>query len=52
MFTDTERFDFHLSKSSPAIYAGTVEKAITTDFEGVQRPQGSGYDIGSYEYGQ
>jgi len=41
--------DFHLQATSPAIDAG---KALTlsTDKDGIERPQGAGTDIGAYEY--
>ncbi len=42
--------DYHLQSGSPCIDAGTSQYAPTTDFEGTTRPQGSGYDIGAYEY--
>jgi hypothetical protein len=42
--------DFHLQAGSPAIDAGTSLNAPSFDFDGVRRPQGSGYDIGAYEY--
>jgi hypothetical protein len=51
-FVNAERFDFHLQKGSPAIDAGTSEKAIETDIEGTKRPQGRGYDIAAYEHRQ
>jgi len=42
---------FTLTPSSPAVDAGTdvASHGITTDIEGVMRPQGSAYDIGAYE---
>lgn len=42
--------DFHLQPGSPAIDRGTSLDAPGTDFDGVHRPQGLGYDIGAYEY--
>jgi len=42
--------DFHLQSSSPAINAGLAFSEVTTDYDGVSRPQGSAYDIGAYEY--
>jgi hypothetical protein len=41
--------DLHLQNLSPAINAGT--KGPNTDKDGVARPQGPGYDMGAYEYG-
>ena len=34
---------------SPAINAGVTLSTVTTDFDGVSRPQGGVYDIGAYE---
>jgi hypothetical protein len=42
--------DFHLQSSSACIDAGTSENAPATDIEGTLRPQGTGYDMGAYEY--
>jgi hypothetical protein len=42
--------DFHLTPTSPLVDSGIVLKEVTTDFAGVPRPQGAGYDIGAYEY--
>jgi hypothetical protein len=44
-----ETTDLHLQNLSPAIDAGT--KGPNTDKDGAPRPQGSGYDMGAYEYG-
>src|SRR3989344_1719248 len=44
--------DFRLQSSSPAINAGaSLGFPYDKDFDGVQRPVGSAYDIGTYEYG-
>jgi hypothetical protein len=49
LFVAREGSDFHLSKKSPAIDAGTSENAVMIDIEGSRRPQGRAYDIGAYE---
>ena len=49
-FGNTAGFDFHLQVVSPAIGAGVAVAGVTTDFDGVARPQGSSYDAGAYEY--
>jgi hypothetical protein len=41
--------NYHLSVNSPAIDVGT-NVGVLTDLDGVTRPQGSGYDIGAYEF--
>jgi len=48
-FVDADSFDFHLKSGSPAIDAGSVDRAPKRDFEGKRRPQGSKVDIGAYE---
>jgi len=48
--TNPSNLDLHLKAGSPAIDAGTSSGAPSVDFDGVSRPQGSGYDVGAYEY--
>jgi parallel beta-helix repeat protein len=44
------QMDLHLSPKSRAIGAGVdLGKDVPTDFEGIQRPQGDGFDVGAYE---
>jgi hypothetical protein len=50
-YTGDASGDYHLTSSSPAIDAGTSTGAPSTDFADGPRPQGSGFDIGAYEYG-
>ena len=42
--------DFSLDDTSPCIDVANITYAINTDYLGVSRPQGDGYDIGAYEY--
>lgn len=42
--------DWSLTASSALINTGTTIPGVTTDIAGTARPQGSGYDIGAYEY--
>ena len=42
--------DYHLLAGSPAIDAGTATGVPSIDLEGITRPRGSFYDIGSYEF--
>ena len=43
--------DLHLISLSPAIDAGVdLSSIFTTDFDGIVRPQGLGYDIGADEF--
>ena len=52
-FVDRSRCDVHLLPDSPAINAGasTVNPPVADDVEGNVRPQGSGFDMGAYEFG-
>ncbi len=50
LFVNAGDGDYHLQKNSPCIDSGTSEYAPSVDFEGVNRPQGNGFDMGIYEY--
>jgi len=50
LFVNSTAADFHLYPGSSAINAGLTLPEVTTDFDGVRRPQGIGYDIGAYEF--
>lgn len=50
LFVNPESGDYHLINVSPCIDSGTSEGAPNTDIEGTPRPQGSGYDMGAYEF--
>ena len=51
LFVDYRNYDLRHRAGSPAIDAGSATLAPSTDINGNRRPQGSGYDIGAYEYG-
>ena len=50
LFENISTCDFHLVSGSIAIDAGTSEDAPSVDYDGLNRPQGAGYDIGAFEY--
>jgi hypothetical protein len=52
LFVNHNNGDFHLLPSSQPLDIGTslVSSIVAVDADGVVRPQGSGYDIGAYEY--
>lgn len=52
LFVDAENGNFYLLSGSPAIDAGynMASEGITDDYQGTDRPVGSAYDIGAYEY--
>jgi parallel beta-helix repeat protein len=49
LFVNPASNNYQLKAGSPAIDKGTALSAVPTDILGVARPQGAGYDIGSYE---
>jgi fibronectin type 3 domain-containing protein len=49
-FVNAAGGDFHLQSTSPAIDTGITLAEVTSDFDGVSRPQGSAYDMGGYEF--
>jgi hypothetical protein len=49
-FTQPDSENLHLIPGSNCIDAGTAVNAAADDYDGVLRPQGTGYDIGAYEY--
>jgi len=51
IFSNPSNNDFHINSGSPAIDSGIALSGFNFDYEGVPRPQGSGWDIGAYEYG-
>jgi hypothetical protein len=50
-FVNAAAGDFRLQSNSPAVDSGTTVAIVQTDIVGTQRPSGSGYDIGAFEYG-
>src|SRR5213593_2523531 len=49
LFVNLAGCDFHLQSASPLINKGTSLAQVTNDYDGIARPQGSGYDIGAFE---
>jgi hypothetical protein len=49
-FVDAAAKNFRLLPKSRLVDAGITLKDVTTDFAGVPRPQGAGYDIGAFEH--
>ena len=50
LFIDSENGDYHLSLNSPCKDVGTALGAPNEDMDRNTRPQGSGIDVGAYEY--
>ena len=46
---DYQNLNFHLSPGSPLTDKG-INSGITDDYDGNPRPQGTGFDIGAFEY--
>ncbi|MEX0886651.1 MAG: right-handed parallel beta-helix repeat-containing protein [Phycisphaeraceae bacterium] len=51
LFVDFEGADYRLREGSPAIDAG-ASVDVAEDIEGAPRPQGDGFDVGAYEWGE
>jgi len=49
LFVNYAGNNFHLKAGSAAIDHGTTLADVTTDKDGIARPQGSAYDVGCYE---
>ena len=49
-FNNPEVSDYSLRSNSPAIDQGLAIIDVKSDFNGILRPQGKGYDIGAIEY--
>lgn len=50
MMVNPQAGDFHLLSDSPARDTGSSSEAPIDDYDGNQRPLGSGVDIGAFEY--
>ena len=50
LFADAGNKDFHLTATSPGVDTGSSTAAPATDYDGNTRPQGTGMDMGAYEY--
>ena len=49
-FVDPGKHNYHLQSDSPAIDMGMAASGVKDDYDGNIRPQGPGYDVGSFEY--
>jgi hypothetical protein len=48
-FVNAAANDYHLAAGSSAIDVGATISEVTTDRDGISRPQGVAYDVGAYE---
>jgi len=49
-FVDVTCNNFKLRANSPLIDSGKILTEVFDDFNGIKRPEGSGWDIGAFEY--
>jgi len=49
-FVDAAGYDLHLIPGSSALNSGAAQDAPSADYDGVARPQGSGVDVGAFEW--
>jgi hypothetical protein len=49
-FVDVQTHDYHLTVGAAAVDRGVALPGVTTDRNGVTRPQGSAPDVGAYEW--
>jgi len=49
-FVDVANGNYHLSSTSPARDAGVALALVPSDLDNLARPQGTGWDIGPYEF--
>ncbi|MBN2339995.1 MAG: right-handed parallel beta-helix repeat-containing protein [Deltaproteobacteria bacterium] len=50
LFVDVDTYNFHLLQECAAVDAGLAEYAPQIDKDGIVRPQGTGVDVGAYEW--
>lgn len=50
LFVNAAGNDYHLSSTSPARDVGVARADLPSDLDGRTRPQGSGFDMGAYEF--
>lgn len=50
-FRDSDAGEFRLLASSPAVNSGSSVDVPVSDFDGILRPLGTGYDLGAFEFG-